>query len=743
MEIHTPIYFSHLTFLSFFLLSSFLFEIHGSNTTDPQAYIVHVQKPKHTKFLTFRDRRNWYMSFLPNTTLDSGEPRMIYTYRYAISGFAAMLTPDELQTLKSKQGVVSAHPDHECKLRTTYSPKFLGLSRWSGLWPDSDYGAGQIIGMMDSGIKYSHPSFDDQQMSPPPPPSIWKGKCYWSQGGCNKKIIGAVGFHRGQLVSPLDTEGHGTTTASIAAGNIVDDANVVGYAKGTASGLAPGAHLAVYKVTPGTSTDLLKGIDQAIHDQVHVLSMSIGYSKPRKLYRDAVAVGSFAAVTKGIVPVEAGGNAGPLPNMVDGAPWILMVGSSVMDRRVRSIVELGDGREFYGESAYQPDKFPPTQFPLIYPYGILKSEDSKKCQGDSLNLIDVREKIVLCEASLDFTKNVEVSDLVKKAGGVAVIVMNQPGMGNRTDADAFLHPASRVTYNDTVDIIKYVDQASNPTAAIKFNGTQFGYRPAPVVSSFSNRGPNLFNGNIIKPDFIAPGSDILAAWPTEVGPNPTGTDKTFIMVSGTSMAAPHVSGIVALLKHNHRHWSPAAIKSAIMTTAYTKDRDGNPIKDQYDGTDAGAFTMGSGHVDPVAANDPGLIYDNDPHDYIRYLCGMKLPDSEVSTIAGSPIVCSQVQAIEPEQLNYPSISVSLGAKSVSKTVNRTVTNVGDANSVYTVKVDNPEGVDVDVSPITLTFTNEGEKQDFTVTKEGKLSEGQLVWDSGKYFVRSPIAVTFT
>ncbi|XP_020249032.1 subtilisin-like protease SBT1.4 [Asparagus officinalis] len=429
MEIHKPISFSHLTFLLLFLAFSFLYEVHGSNTTDSQAYIVHVQKPKHTKSLTFRDRRNWYMSFLPNTTLDSGEPRMIYTYRHAISGFAAIFTPQELQSLKSKQGVVSAHPDYECKLRTTYSPKFLGLSRWNGLWPDSGYGAGQVIGVIDTGIKYSHPSFDDKQMSPPPQPPTWKGKCYWSRGGCNKKLIAATGFHNGRIVSPSDNDGHGTHTASTAAGSTVDDANVLGYANGTASGLAPGAHLSVYKVLPGTFIDLLKGIDQAIHDQVHVLSMSLGYPDPMKLDEDEVAIGSFAAVTKKILPVQAAGNDGPLPSRVDGAPWILTVGSSAMDRRVRSIVELGDGREFYGESAYQPDNFPSTQFPLIYPYGVLKSEDSKKCRGNSLKLINVKGKIVLCGASGDYKENVEASDLVKKAGGVAVIVMSQPWMG--------------------------------------------------------------------------------------------------------------------------------------------------------------------------------------------------------------------------------------------------------------------------------------------------------------------------
>ncbi|ONK56104.1 uncharacterized protein A4U43_C10F4170 [Asparagus officinalis] len=354
---------------------------------------------------------------------------MIYTYRHAISGFAAIFTPQELQSLKSKQGVVSAHPDYECKLRTTYSPKFLGLSRWNGLWPDSGYGAGQVIGVIDTGIKYSHPSFDDKQMSPPPQPPTWKGKCYWSRGGCNKKLIAATGFHNGRIVSPSDNDGHGTHTASTAAGSTVDDANVLGYANGTASGLAPGAHLSVYKVLPGTFIDLLKGIDQAIHDQVHVLSMSLGYPDPMKLDEDEVAIGSFAAVTKKILPVQAAGNDGPLPSRVDGAPWILTVGSSAMDRRVRSIVELGDGREFYGESAYQPDNFPSTQFPLIYPYGVLKSEDSKKCRGNSLKLINVKGKIVLCGASGDYKENVEASDLVKKAGGVAVIVMSQPWMG--------------------------------------------------------------------------------------------------------------------------------------------------------------------------------------------------------------------------------------------------------------------------------------------------------------------------
>ena len=720
---------------------------HGSNTTKFQTYIVHVQKPKGTKFLNLRERRNWYMSFLPNSTLDSGESRMIYTYSHAISGFSAVLTQEELEAMEAKEGFLLAYPDQECKLRTTHSPEFLGLSQWGGMWPDSGYGQGQIIGMIDSGIKYSHPSFDDTGMSPPP--TKWNGNCYWSKNGCNNKLIGALGFHSGQLVSPLDTKGHGTHTASTAAGNFVADADVLGNAKGTASGLAPRAHLAVYKVLPGTNQDAIKGIDQAIRDHVDVLSMSLG-SVPLPFYNDPIAIASFAAVTKGIVPCQAGGNDGPLPNMVDGAPWIITVGSSTTDRRIRAIVKLGDGREFYGESAYHPVNFIPTQLPLVYPYGILKTDDAKLCQGNSLSSLNIKGKIVLCGAGSIYSINIEIGELVKKAGGAAVIIMSQPWQGNRTDADPHVLPASRVTFNDAMSILNYLNASPNPTAAITFHGTQFGGRPAPTVSSFSNRGPNLLNGNIIKPDIVAPGSNILGAWTTEVGPNPTGTTKTFITVSGTSMAAPHVSGIAALLRHNHPGWSAAAIKSAIMTTAYTQDRDGNPIKDEYDGQNAGVFVIGSGHVDPIAANEPGLIYDIEPHDYIRYLCGMKLSDNEVTAIVRGPIRCSQIQPIEAEQLNYPSISLYLGPNSMTKTITRTVTNVGDANSVYSLSFDNPNGVNVDVYPDRLQFSQRSEKQDFSVTlsiqgiplKAGEISEGQLLWDSGKYLVRSPIAVTF-
>ncbi|CAM8951347.1 unnamed protein product [Rhodiola kirilowii] len=147
------------------------------------------------------------------------------------------------------------------------------------------------------------------------------------------------------------------------------------------------------------------------------------------------------------------------------------------------------------------------------------------------------------------------------------------------------------------------------------------YRSALLVALFSARGPNIkdFNyqdADLLKPDILAPGSLIWAAW------SPNGTDEAdylghkFAMVSGTSMAAPHIAGIAALIKQKHPRWSPAAIKSALMTTSTVLDRSGRPIQaQQYSDTEsmkfvkATPFDYGSGHVSPRAALDPGLIFD--------------------------------------------------------------------------------------------------------------------------------------
>ncbi|XP_020696954.1 subtilisin-like protease SBT1.7 [Dendrobium catenatum] len=728
----------------------------GIDPTKTPIYIVHVEKPRRgsNRSLRFRDLKNWYMSFLPNATLASGEPRMVYTYREVITGFAARLNSEEVEAMESLDGFINAYPEKEYHASTTYTPTFLSLKGKPSntLWSDSSMGAGQIIGVIDTGINPNHPSFNNNGMAPAPPK--WNGMCYWGNTRtCNNKLLGAIAFRHGMYSNPYDNDGHGTHVASTAAGNFVNNANVSGQAQGTASGMAPRAHLAIYKVlfvgpsgkSVGTDSDIYAGIEQAIRDHVDILQMSLGSAK-LELFDSSVVVGSFAAITKGIIPCAAIANNGPTASILaNDGPWILTVGASTIDRKIVASVLLGNGSELVGESAYQPS-FPSTQLPLSFPAFQLRTPDSQGCNLKELKKLNLQGKIVTC-FRFDIEDDVRGRNVLN-SGGAAMILLNHKMAGQTTNAFVHELPTSHLNNTGSKVIVDYYKDTNNTTAAIKFGGTQFGINSAPAIAVFSSRGPSLANGGIIKPDVIAPGVNILAAWPRPVGV----TGSIFNFLSGTSMATPHVSGVVALLRNIYPNWSPAAIKSAIMTTAYTFNRQGNPITDEFDGNPATVFERGAGHINPEAARNPGIIYELNYYDYVHYLCGYYKSSYKVQMIIKGVVNCANVKAIAPEQLNYPSFGVSIGGSTPEVKVVRKVTNVGDAMSTYNVDVEEPKGVRVEVSPTTLQFNQVGEEKSYEVKFSlkgglplpvaGEVKDGQLSWDSDKYYASSPITVTF-
>ncbi|KAL0409778.1 UNVERIFIED_CONTAM: Subtilisin-like protease SBT1.4 [Sesamum radiatum] len=218
-----------------------------SQESNLESYIVHVELPRGpTVSADTDDLEGWYQSFLPATLSSSSAdgPHIIYSYHNVFKGFAARLSPEHVKEMEKKPGFVSARPQKTLPLHTTHSPNFLGLNQNMGFWRDSNYGRGVIIGVLDSGINPDHPSFNDEGM--PPPPAKWKGQCQFNSTVCNNKLIGARYFTIGNG-TPLDENGHGTHTASTAAGNFVRGANVFGNANGTAAGIAPLAHIAMYK----------------------------------------------------------------------------------------------------------------------------------------------------------------------------------------------------------------------------------------------------------------------------------------------------------------------------------------------------------------------------------------------------------------------------------------------------------------------------------------------------------------
>ncbi|KAF7004263.1 hypothetical protein CFC21_019492 [Triticum aestivum] len=736
--------FSLLPFLLFALVAAG--EIEELNT-----YVVHVQPKENHVFGTPSDRKEWHQSFLPDND------RLVHSYHHVASGFAARLTRRELDAVSAMPGFVAAVPDVIYRLQTTHTPQFLGLNTALGYRnPSVGSGDGVIIGVLDTGVFPNHPSFSGKGM--PPPPAKWKGRCDFNASACNNKLIGARSFISEGSSSggpPTDEEGHGTHTSSTAAGAVVPGAQVLGQANGTASGMAPRAHLAMYKVCSEdgcASVDILAGIDAAVSDGCDVISMSLG-GESVPFYHDSIAVGTFAAAEKGIFVSMAAGNSGPnYTTLSNDAPWMLTVAASTMDRLISAQVILGDGLSFDGESVYQPDS---VEAPLVYA-GASSTPLAQFCGNGSLDGFDVKNKIVLCERGGDVGR-VDKGIEVLRAGGAGMILTNEFIDGYSLLADAHVLPASHVSYAAGVEIKNYIKCTPNCTAKISFRGTVLGTSPAPAITSFSSRGPSTQNMDILKPDITGPGVSVLAAWPFKVGPPTCGfgmmpppAKPTFNILSGTSMSTPHLAGVAALIKSKHPDWSPAAIKSAIMTTADVTDRSGTLILDEQHKT-ADLFAVGAGHVNPEKAVDPGLVFDAAAEDYIGYLCGM-YTNQQVSVIARRAVDCSAVKVIREYQLNYPSISLRF-PQTWSPTfvieVDRTVKNVGEVPATYHHQVDMPADspVSVGVFPSSLLFAEADQVQKLQIfvwatNSSATAVQGALLWVSEKHTVRIPISVTF-
>ncbi|KAL6648908.1 hypothetical protein ACP70R_013132 [Stipagrostis hirtigluma subsp. patula] len=734
-----------IVFLVFFALLAVTFAQERKN------YVVHLE-PRDDGGADSVEM--WHRSFLPEATLDSAAddgPRIIYSYSHVLSGFAARLTEEEAERLRNREGCLRLYPEEFLPLATTHSPGFLGLHLGKdGFWSRAGFGRGVVIGVLDTGVLPSHPSFNDAGL--PPPPKKWKGACDFksiARGGCNNKLIGARAFGSAAInntAPPVDDAGHGTHTASTAAGNFVENADVRGNAHGTASGMAPHAHLAIYKVCTRSRCsimDIIAGLDAAVKDGVDVISFSISASSGAQFNYDLVAIATFKAMEHGILVSAAAGNSGPVAGTINnGAPWMMTVAAGTMDRAIRTTVRLGNGQAFDGESLFQPrNNTAGHQLPLVFP-GRSGDSDARDCS--TLDETEVSGKVVLCE-SRTITEHVEQGQTVSAYGGAGMILMNKAEEGFTTFADAHVLPASHVSYAAGSKIAAYIKSTPKPTASITFKGTVMGSSPAPSVAFFSSRGPNKASPGILKPDITGPGMNILAAWaPSEMHPEfADDVSLSFFMESGTSMSTPHLSGIAAIIKSLHPSWSPAAIKSAIMTSSNTADHAGVPIKDeQY--RRASFYAMGAGYVNPARAADPGLVYDLTTNDYVAYLCGLGIGDDGVKDITNRRAPCAHLKPITEAELNYPSLVVKLLSQPI--TVHRTVTNVGKANSVYTAVVDMPKEVSVVVRPPMLRFTKVNEKQSFTVTLRwaGQPAvagaEGNLMWVSDEHTVRSPIVI---
>ncbi|VFQ64154.1 unnamed protein product [Cuscuta campestris] len=727
-----------------------------------QTFIVHMAKLQMPP--GFNHHTNWYESALKSV---SGSEEMIYVYEAAAHGFSARLRADEALFLESQAGVLSVRPERKYVLHTTRTPLFLGLESdylLPGLVADE---SGIVIGVIDTGVWPESRSFKDDGLGPVP--SSWKGACETGTNftalNCNRKLVGARYFLKGyeaekgpvneslEYRSPRDDNGHGTHTASTAGGSQVPGANLLGYAKGTARGMATNARVAAYKACwkgGCFDSDVLAAMDAAIGDGVDVLSLSLS-DYYDDYFSDSVAVGALAAAEKGILVSCSVGNGGPDPYSVTNvAPWIVSVGAGSLDRTFPAPVRLGNGIKLPGVSLYRGVPLPAKALPFVYGGNVSFRSDGNLCVNGSLDPEKVKGKIVLCERGKN--SRVQKGSVVKAAGGVGMVLVNTAQVGDELVADAHILPATHVS-KKTGDAVKaYLFSNPNATTTISFRGTKVGIRPSPVVAAFSSRGPNPLTPEILKPDFIAPGVNILAGWTGARSPTglPEDTRRVeFNMESGTSMSCPHVSGVAALVKAEHPDWSPAAVRSALMTTAYSAYMSGDQLIDAATGERSTPFDYGSGHIDPISAFDPGLVYDIKPDDYLDFICALNYTPSQILTLARKNFSCDPTRTYSVTDLNYPSFVVVFSGGKSSINYTRTLTNVGESGT-YEVYVSSPDGVEILVEPQTLSFTDVGETQSYMVTftattmaASGSNVFGEIEWSDGMHVVGSPVAITWS
>ncbi|KAE9622118.1 hypothetical protein Lal_00032471 [Lupinus albus] len=652
---------------------------------------------------------------------------LIRSYKRSFNGFAAMLTHQQKEMLSQMEGVVSVFPSRKVQLHTTRSWDFIGFpeSVKRSLAVESDV----VVGVIDTGIWPESDSFNDQGFGPIP--KNWKGTCAGGKNfTCNKKIIGAR-FYASE--STRDIDGHGTHTASTVVGNNVLGASFYGLAQGTARGGVPSARIAAYKVCneSGCTNDaIMAAFDDAIADGVSILSVSLGGSNIVPFDEDPIAIGSFHAMERGILTVNCAGNNGPFPRTVSSvAPWMITVAASTIDRRFIDKVILGNGKTLIGRSINSFSSNG-TKFPIAK-----KNGNSTKCLEDRANICEcldshlVKGKIVLCgnRANPSYNGGHPIGSIIKEFSiGETNFITPLPSL-----------VLSSIEYEQ---LKSYMNSTNIPKAEILKSET-IKDTNAPTVADFSSRGPNTIVSEILKPDISAPGVDILASFSPDASPSGKTFDKRsakYSIISGTSMSCPHVAGIAAYLKTFHPDWSPAAIKSAIMTSAKT-------MKVSED--DVGEYAYGSGHVNPISAIHPGLVYDISLEDYIQMLCNLGYHNQKVKLISGKNNACSKAtHRSSVRNLNYPALAIDVESMtSFTIKFKRTVTNVGLANSTYKATILPNPGIKVSVVPETLSFKSLHEKHSFVVTITGDKPEqhvltSSLLWSDGTHNVRSPIVV---
>ena len=609
------------------------------------------------------------------TTLDS--------FQVAYGGITGVVPANKISALLAVDGVVAVQENKLEQPLTDATPDFIGATEaWAQISDATTAGEGVIVGVLDTGIWPEHPSLTDNGIDHP-------GGTYGCEFGdgtdpdlgdafaCNDKLIGAYAFVDTYLAfgpetlegefcsanecSARDANGHGTHTATTAAGSAVEEAVLLGVDQGPISGIAPGAHVIAYRVCLDAGcfgSDSVAAVEQAILDGVDVINFSI--SGGVNAYADAVELAFLDAYAAGILVNASAGNNGPGAGTANHAgPWTNTVGASTSDRHFLTDLELttGSGGSLTVVGATVTEGIDaPTD--VILAENVAGYTDSL-CQTP-LPADSATGLVVACERGVN--ARVDKSKNVQPSGAAGMILYNPAVQGLNTD-NHFI-PSVHIDQPDSDAFLALMDD--NEDVQARWDPGTKTEVTGDVMASFSSRGPL---GDFLKPDVTAPGVQILAGHtPVPVGEATGVTGQLYQAIAGTSMSSPHAAGVSALVKAAHPDWTPGQIKSALMTTSVQ-----DVLKE--DGvTTADPFDRGAGSIRADNALGPPATFDVHADDYYA----------------------SASDPLGRLDLNLPSIYANPMPGAIETT--RTLTNVTNRDQPFVVNTDSPDGVAISVSP---------------------------------------------
>lgn len=676
----------------------------------------------------------------------------IAEYKYALNAIAVKLTPTEAEAISLIPGVKSVERDEVYKLDTDTGPTLIGAPGvWDGTATESGVGRqgeGIVVGVIDTGINSDHPSFadvggDGYDHTNPLGSGVYLGECaIESEVRCNDKLIGIYSYpsiyevyeddtifpQDGTMILGEDFNGHGSHTASTAAGNVLldveeltvafgeneSDGTPTGFSFDQISGVAPHANIISYQVCqPGGTGDTYSGctgaamasaVDDAVQSGiVDVINFSIsGGGYPWSGTLNAAWLG---ARNSGIYVVQSAGNSGPEPETTSKhAPWITAVGASTHGRTVEYEKEISftGGASDIGAMEGKSNSGSITSS-IVYAGDYTNANDP---DGDPAQCLEpfpegtFAGEIVVCDrgAIARVQKAINVAD----GGAGGYVLANLDGGATTVDNDAYVIPGIHVDSTNGDTLRAWLAEGEGHTATITASeGTlTVTAEDADVMADFSSRGPNT-SISTLTPSVTAPGVSIYAAYSDQqYGQDVTGSAPAdFTYLQGTSMSGPHVAGAGALVKHEQPSWSPDNIRSALMMTATTAvmKEDGVTAADWFD--------MGAGRIDVGLAVQSGLVMD----------------ETDANYAAADPAIGG-----EPRTLNMPSVVDTNCVGTCTWT--RTVTATKDGSwSVDSVSIST--GLDITVTPSTFDLAA-GQSQELTIEIDAFDAESD-VWTFGQ------------